>query len=264
MAPTSEETTIHPTAIVDPSAEIGKGVHIGPYCVIHAGGVQIGDGTSLQNHVTMAGPTKIGKNNRFFAYGSIGQQTQDLKYSGEPTWLEIGDNNTFREFVTINRSTSAEMVTRIGNDGNFLAYSHIAHDCTVGNQVIFSNNGTLAGHVEVGDHVILGGLSAIHQFCRLGSFAIIGGCTKIVQDVPPYMIADGNPATVRGINQVGLQRAEFAAQDIAALKQAYKTIYRGSLNTSQAVEELEAGAPASPNLAVLINFIKSSDRGIIR
>ncbi len=186
------DVQIHPTAIVDPKAEIGAGTTIGPYCVVGAN-VVLGADCWLQHHVTLSGPMHAGSGNKFYAYCSIGQQTQDLKYQGEPTYLEMGDDNTFREFVTVNRSTTSEGKTRMGSRGNFLAYSHIGHDCTVGDDVVFSNNGTLAGHVQVGDCAVMGGLTAVHQFCRIGRFAITGGCSKIVQDVPPFMIADGNP-----------------------------------------------------------------------
>jgi UDP-N-acetylglucosamine acyltransferase len=254
---------IHPTAIVDPAAEIASGARIGPYCVIGPG-VVIADDTELQHHVTVMGPTKIGRGNFFFACTSIGQRTQDLKYAGEPTYLEIGDGNTFREFCTVNRGTLPRTRTVIGNGGNFLAYSHIAHDCIVGNNVIFSNNGTLAGHVEVGDHAVIGGLTAIHQFCRVGRHAITGGCSKIVQDVPPFFIADGNPAEIRGINQVGLERAGFPAETIRALKEAYRILYRGNLNVKQSVETIREELPDLPELAELGRFIESSQRGIIR
>ncbi len=254
---------IHRTAIVDPAAEIASGARIGPYCVIGAG-VVIGDDTELQHHVTVMGPTKIGRGNFFFAYTSIGQRTQDLKYAGEPTYLEIGDGNTFREFCTVNRGTLPGTRTIIGNGGNFLAYSHIAHDCIVGNHVIFSNNGTLAGHVEVGDHAVIGGLTAIHQFCRVGRHAITGGCSKIVQDVPPFFIADGNPAEVRGVNQIGLERAGFAAETVRALKEAYRILYRGNLNVKQSVDSIREELPDLPELAELGRFIESSQRGIIR
>ncbi len=254
---------IHPTAIVDPAAEIASGARIGPYCVIGPQ-VVIGDDTELQHHVTVMGPTKIGTGNFFFAYTSIGQKTQDLKYSGEPTYLEIGDGNTFREFCTVNRGTVPGTKTVVGNGGNFLAYSHIAHDCIVGDKVIFSNNGTLAGHVEVGDHAVIGGLTAIHQFCRVGRHAITGGCSKIVQDVPPFFIADGNPAEVRGVNQVGLERAGFAADTIRSLKEAYRILYRGNLNVKQSVETIRKELPDLPELAELCQFIETSQRGIIR
>jgi len=254
---------IHPTAIVDPTAEIGAGTVIGPYCVIHPG-VVLGAECWLQNHVTMAGPMKAGTRNRFYAYCSIGQQTQDLKYAGEPTYLEIGDDNTFREFVTVNRSTTAAGKTQIGRNGNYLAYSHVGHDCNVGDAVVFSNNGTLAGHVQVGDHAIMGGLTAVHQFCRLGRYAITGGCSKIVQDVPPFMIADGNPAQVRGVNIVGLERNGFAPETIKTIKEAFRLIYRSKLNTRQAIEAIQQQLPASAEITQIVEFVQTTERGIIR
>jgi UDP-N-acetylglucosamine acyltransferase len=257
------EVQIHPTAIIDARAEIGSNTIIGPYCVIGPD-VVVGSNCTLQHHVTIMGPTQLGDGNRFYAYCSIGQQTQDLKYKGEPTYLEIGRDNTFREFVTVNRSTSSEGKTVVGNGGNFLAYSHIGHDCTVGDAVVFSNNGTLAGHVQVGDHAVIGGLTAIHQFCRIGRFAITGGCSKIVQDVPPFMIADGNPAEVRGINVVGLERAGFPAEKVKAIKEAFRLIYRSKLNTGQAMEAITQELSASEEITQLVEFIKNSQRGIIR
>src|SRR5438067_13771038 len=257
------DVQIHPTAIIDPGAQIGEGTIVGPYCVIGAD-VVTGPNCWLQHHVTLCGPMKAGANNNFYAYCSIGQQTQDLKYRGEPTYLEIGDENTFREFVTVNRSTTSEGKTRIGNSGNFLAYSHIGHDCTVGNHVVFSNNGTLAGHVQVGDHAVMGGLTAVHQFCRIGRLALTGGCSKIVQDVPPFMIADGNPAIVRGINQVGLERHDFPAETIRSIREAYRILYRSKLNLQQATEKISATLNTSAELHQLLEFISSSQRGIIR
>ena len=249
--------------MVDPSAELGAGTTVGAYCVIGAG-VSLGDNCWLQNHVTLSGPMRAGRGNRFFAYCSIGQQTQDLKYAGEPTYLEIGDDNCFREFTTINRSTSATGKTRVGSRGNFLAYSHIGHDCTVGDAVIFSNNGTLAGHVTVGDHAVIGGLTAVHQFCRIGQFAITGGCSKIVQDLPPFMIADGNPAEVRGINQVGLERAGFQPEKIKPIKEAFRLIYRAKLNTGQAIAAVQEKLAESPEVQAILRFVEKSERGIIR
>lgn len=256
-------TRIHPTAIIDPTAQIGEGCEIGPYCVVGAN-VEVGPDCWLQHHVSVSGPSKIGRGNRFYAFSSIGQQTQDLKYAGEPTYLAIGDDNTFREFVTVHRGTGQGTVTRIGNGGNFLSYSHIAHDCIVGNNVIFSNNGTLAGHVEVGDHAIIGGLTAIHQFCRIGAYALTGGCSKIVQDVPPFMIADGNPAKVRSYNKVALERHGFSEQSHRAIKEAYRLIYRSALNLQQAVDQIRSDLPETPEVAQLVAFVTSSPRGIIK
>lgn len=252
---------IHPTAVIDPGAELGDGVEIGPYCVVY-GGVRIGDGCRLQNHVTIDGPTEIGKENTFFAYGSIGQRTQDLKYEGEPTYLKIGDGNTFREFCTVNRGTAPGSYTTIGNRGNFLAYSHVAHDCTVGDYVIFSNNGTLAGHVTVDDYAIISGLTAVHQFCRIGAHVITGGCTKVVQDVPPYMVVDGNPGKVRAINSVGLKRRGFSDEAISAIKRAHRVLYREKRNYREAVEILREEENRLPEVDLLIDFVAASERGI--
>jgi UDP-N-acetylglucosamine acyltransferase len=254
---------IHPTAMVDPGAEIGTGTVVGPYCIIGAD-VVLGANCWLQHHVTLSGPMRAGTGNKLYAYCSIGQQTQDLKYQGEPTYLEIGDENTFREFVTVNRSTSSDGKTRIGSRGNFLAYSHIGHDCTVGDDVVFSNNGTLAGHVQVGHHAVMGGLTAVHQFCRIGRFAITGGCSKIVQDVPPFMIADGNPAQIRGINLVGLERKQFPAESVKLIKEAFRLIYRAKLNTRQAIEAIRKELPETAEIRELVTFIEASDRGITR
>ncbi len=257
------DAAIHPTAIVDPTAKLGAGTVIGPYCII-AAGVSLGENCWLQHHVTLGSPLTVGRGNKFYAFCSIGQQTQDLKYRGEPTYLEIGDDNCFREFVTINRSTSDTGKTRVGSRGNFLAYSHVGHDCAVGDAVIFSNNGTLAGHVEVGDHAVIGGLTAVHQFCRIGRFAITGGCSKIVQDVPPFMIADGNPAEVRGINQVGLERQGYSPEKIRPIKKAFRLIYRGEMNTAQALEAVREQLGSSEDVQAILQFIAASERGIIR
>lgn len=254
---------IHPTAIVDPGAQIGEGTVVGPYCMIGAH-VAISENCWLQHHVTISGPSKICNSNQFYAYTSIGQQSQDLKYAGEPTHLEIGEGNTFREFCTVNRSTAPGSYTRIGSHGNFLAYSHVAHDCVVGDHVIFSNNGTLAGHVTVGDYAVIGGLTAIHQFCRIGKHAITGGCSKIVQDVPPFMIADGNPAEVRSINKVGMERHGFSAESLRAIKEAYRLIYRSKLNVAQATEQIRTALPQTPEIADLLEALANSQRGIIR
>src|SRR4051794_18278794 len=254
---------IHSTAIVDAKADIGPGTMVGPYCIIEAG-VVVGADCWLQHHVTLAGPMTAGARNKFYAYSSIGQQTQDLKYQGEPTYLEIGDENTFREFVTVNRSTTSEGKTEIGHRGNFLAYSHIGHDCAVGDSVVFSNNGTLAGHVQVGDYAVMGGLTAVHQFCRLGRFAITGGCSKIVQDVPPFMIADGNPAKIRGVNLVGLERKNYPPESVKLIKEAFRLIYRSKYNTGQALEAVRKELPQSEDIREIVEFIEKTERGIVR
>jgi UDP-N-acetylglucosamine acyltransferase len=257
------DVQIHPTAIVDPKSELGTGTIVGPYCVIGSN-VVVGENCWLQHHVTLQGPMRAGAANKFYAYCSIGQQTQDLKYAGEPTYLEIGDENTFREFVTVNRSTKSDGLTRIGSRGNFLAYSHIGHDCMVGNEVVFSNNGTLAGHVQVGDNAVMGGLTAVHQFCRIGRFAITGGCSKIVQDVPPFMIADGNPAEIRGVNLIGLERKNFPADRVKPIKGAFRLIYRSKYNTAQALGAIRKELPQSDEICEIVEFIAKSERGIIR
>ncbi|HRJ71471.1 MAG TPA: acyl-ACP--UDP-N-acetylglucosamine O-acyltransferase [Terrimicrobiaceae bacterium] len=254
---------IHPTAIIDSTAEVGEDTEIGPYCIIGPE-VRVGRGCTFMNHVTVAGPTRIGDGNRFYPFSSLGQRTQDLKYTGEPTFLEIGNHNTFREFCTVNRGTSPETRTIIGDHNNFLAYSHVAHDCTVGSHVIFSNNGTLAGHVTVEDHAVIGGLSGVHQFCRIGRHAILGGCTKIVQDVAPFMIADGNPAEIRGINQVGLERRGFTPDEVRSLKEAYRLLCRANLNVKQACEAIREQLPQNAHILHLLAFIEGSKRGIVR
>lgn len=252
---------VHPTAIIDPAARLGEGCAVGPYCVIGAG-VELGGGCVLHHHVSLTGPAKIGAGNTFFPYAAVGGRSQDLKYEGEPTHLEIGDGNTFREFVTVNRGTLPGTVTRIGSGGNFLAYSHIAHDCEVGDGVIFSNNGTLAGHVQVGPGAILGGLTAVHQFCRIGRLAITGGCSKIVQDVPPFCIADGNPGACRGVNVVGLKRAGWGEAQIREAKEAYKILYRRGLNKPDAVAALRAEFPKGGAAEEMADFAERSERGL--
>lgn len=254
---------IHGTAVIDRRAEIGEGVEIGPYCVIGAG-VTLGAGCRLHGHVNLSGPTVIGAGNEFYPFAAIGGRSQDLKYAGEPTRLEIGDGNCFREFVTVHRGTAAGGATRVGSRGNFLAYSHIAHDCEVGDDVIFSNNGTLAGHVEVGDRAVIGGLTAVHQFCRIGRMAITGGCSKIVQDVPPFMMADGNPAKIRHINQIGMERAGLSPETVRAVKDAFRLLYRAELNTAQALERMAAELPGVPEVGQIVEFTQASTRGIIR
>src|SRR5881398_142679 len=254
---------IHPTAIVDPKAELGAETIVGPYCIVGSE-VVLGEGCWLQHHVTLQGPMRAGAKNKFYAYCSIGQQTQDLKYAGEPTFLEIDDENTFREFVTVNRSTKSDGKTRIGSRGNFLAYSHVGHDCRAGNEVVFSNNGTLAGHVEVGDNAVMSGLTAVHQFCRIVLFAITGGCSKIVQDVPPFMIADGNPAEIRGVNLIGLERKNYPPESVKLIKEAFRLIYRSKYNRRQAIEAMQKELPQTEEITELIQFIEQSERGIIR
>ena len=258
------ETQIHPTAIVDAKASLGVGVQIGAYAIVNAG-VELGDGCRVGHHATIDGPCKIGPRNEIFPYAAIGFKTQDVKYKGEPTHLEIGRGNIFREFSTIHRGTGMGETTVVGDGNLFLAYSHIAHNCIIGNRTIFSNNATLAGHVVVGDHAVLSGLCAVHQFCRVGAHSIIGGCAKVVQDVPPFLIADGNPAQLRGVNQVGLERCGFLEDDIKVLRRAYRFLADRTLNFSQAVEKIEASEDAGNKyVKYLVDFLKTTERGVIR
>ncbi len=256
---------IHPTAIISPLASIGKNVRIGPFCLVGAN-VELGDDCVLHSHVVLEGNSKFGRGNEFFPFAVIGGKTQDLKYLGEPTALEVGDCNVFRENVTVHRGTHESLPTRIGSHNLLLCYSHVAHDCQLGNHIILSNSVGLAGHITVEDHAIVSGLAAAHQFCRIGMHSIIGGCSKIVQDVPPFMIVDGNPAITRGLNLVGLQRRGFSEDDIKHLKSAYKKLFLkkdGNLATS--LSSLKATHAAdTPQVAHLIDFIEKSERGVTR
>jgi UDP-N-acetylglucosamine acyltransferase len=252
---------IHPTAVIHPKARIGVDCEIGPYCVIGQD-VELGDRCRLHSHVVVDGHTRLGKENEVFPFASIGLKTQDLKWKGGITRTEIGDGNTFREHVSVHSSTSDGGVTRVGSNNHILAYSHIAHDVQLGNQVIMSNVATLAGHVVIGDHAVIGGLAAIHQFCRIGMLSMVGGCSKVVQDVPPFMIADGNPAQTRTINKVGLERNGVGEPAQAALKQAFKLLFREGLTTSNAMAKIEAELPALPEIQHLIEFVQASERGL--
>jgi UDP-N-acetylglucosamine acyltransferase len=257
-------TTIHPTAVVDPKAEIGADCVVGPYCVIGPN-VRLGDGCWLHSHVVIDGLTTIGKGNRFFPHACIGLQTQDLKWRpGNKCYLEIGDDNTFRESVTVHTATGDGLKTVVGSHNNFLAYSHVAHDCLIGHHVIFSNCGTIAGHVTVEDYAIVGGLAAVHQFCRVGTMAIIGGCAKVVQDIPPFMMADGNPAQVRAVNKVGMDRHGISAEVHERVRQAFKLLFRSELTVANAVAKIKQDIPPSPELDHLVAFVEKSQRGISR
>jgi UDP-N-acetylglucosamine acyltransferase len=252
---------IHATAVIHPKAQIGVDCEIGPFCVIGEN-VVLGDRCKLHSHVVIDGHTKLGSGNEIFPFASIGLKTQDLKWKGGITRTEIGDNNTFRENVTIHSATSDGEVTSVGSHNHILAYCHIAHNCVVGNRIIMSNVGTLAGHVTVEDHAIVGGLAAVHQFCRIGKMAIIGGCSKVVQDVPPFMLADGNPAETRTINKVGLERNGISEDAQNGLRQAYKILFREGLTVSNALTKIESDLPKTPELQHLVHFVRSSQRGI--
>jgi len=256
---------IHPSAIISPKAELGKNVRVGPYCIIGPN-VTLGDDCVLHSHVVLEGTATFGKGNEFFPFAVVGGKTQDLKYIGEPTALEVGDHNVFRENCTIHRGTHEELPTRIGSNNLFLCYSHIAHDCQLGDRIILSNNGSLAGHVTVEDHAIVSGLAAVHQFCRIGKHSIIGGCAKVTQDVPPFMTVDGNPASTRGLNLVGLQRRGFSETDIRDLKSAYKRLFlKKDISLANGLSSLKATAAASnANVEHLIHFIEGSQRGVTR
>ncbi len=254
-------TVIHPSALVHRNALLGTDCDIGPYCIIGEH-VVLGDHSRLHSHVVIDGHTKLGRANLIFPFASIGLQTQDLKWKGGATFTEIGEHNTFREYVTVHSATGDAEVTRIGSHNNVLAYCHIAHNVTLGNHVIMSNVATLAGHVTVEDYAIIGGLAAVHQFCRIGRLAIIGGCSKVVQDVPPFMLADGNPAETKTINKVGLDRQGITEETQAALKQAYKILFREGLTISNALVRIEAELPKVPEVLHLVQFVRTSERGI--
>ncbi|HUB87258.1 MAG TPA: acyl-ACP--UDP-N-acetylglucosamine O-acyltransferase [Verrucomicrobiae bacterium] len=252
---------VHPTAIVHPKANVAASCEIGPYCVIGEH-VTLGEKCKLHSHVVIDGHTTLGKENEIFPFASIGLKTQDLKWKGGVTRTEIGDGNTFREGVTIHSATSDGEITRVGSRNHILAYCHIAHNCVLGDKIIMSNVATLGGHVTVEDHAVIGGLAAVHQFCRIGKMAMIGGCSKVVQDMPPFMIADGNPIETRTINKVGLERNGVSEEAQAALRQAYKILFREGLTIPNALAKMEKKLPPLPEILHLIQFIRASERGI--
>ena len=254
---------IHPTAIVHPEAKLGANCVIGPYCIIGEH-VELGEGCKLHAHVVIDGHTTLGKSNEVYPFASLGLKTQDLKWTGGVTRLEIGDHNTFREGVTVHSATEDGGVTRIGSHNNLLAYAHVAHDCTVGNNVIMSNVASLAGHVAMEDNVIIGGLTAVHQFCRIGRLAMVGGCSRVLQDIPPFMLAEGSPAAPRTINKVGLERNGVSEEAQVALRQAYKILHRAGLTVSNALERIEKEVSDLPEVQHLINFVRTSERGVAR
>jgi UDP-N-acetylglucosamine acyltransferase len=254
-------TSIHKTAVIHPKARIGKDCNIGPYCVIGEH-VVLGAKCKLHSHVVVDGHTKLGEGNEIFPFASIGLKTQDLKWKGGTTRTEIGDGNTFREYVTIHSATSDGEVTRVGSHNHILAYCHLAHNVMLGDHIIMSNVATLAGHMTVEDHAVIGGLAAVHQFCRIGKLSMIGGCSKVVQDVPPFMIADGNPAETRTINKVGMERNGVSDKAQTALRQAYKILFREGLTIPNALAKIEKKLPSLAEIKHLATFVKASERGI--
>lgn len=257
-------TNIHPTAIVEPGAELGNNVKVGPYSVIGSD-VQIGDGTTIAAHVVVEGDTTLGENNQIFSFTAIGGEPQSVSYKGEPTKTRIGDGNVFRENITVNRGTlDDEGITSIGSNNLFMAYVHIAHDCRLGSGLLFSNNASLAGHVRVNDHVVLAGYTLVHQFVRIGEHSFCGVNTYCTLDIPPYMLVAGNKAITHGINVRGMRARGIDKDALLELKRAYKTIYRSGHTMAHAIEELEANKPSSPQVKNLVEFIKASSRGVIR
>ena len=254
--------SIHPSAIVHPQAQIGSGCEIGPYCIIGEH-VTLGDGCKLHSHVVIDGHTKLGKENDIFPFASVGLKTQDLKWNGGVTRLEIGDRNTIREHVSIHCATSDGEATIIGSENTILAGSHVGHNVVMGNRVIVSM-AALAGHVVVEDFALVGGLAAVHQFCHIGRMAMIAGCTKVVSDVPPFMIVDGNPGETRTINKVGLERHGVSAEAQNALRRAYKILFREGLAIPNALAKIEQELPKLPEIQYLVNFVRTSERGITK
>ena len=255
---------IHPQAIIEPGAIIGNNVTIGPWTYV-ASNVVIGDDCHISANVVINGPTKIGKGNRIFQFASIGEDCQDLKYAGEPTELIIGDNNTFRECCTIHRGTIQDnSLTQIGSNNLFMAYSHVAHDCMVGDNCIMANNASIAGHVHVGNHVIIGGMSGVHQFCHIGSHSFVAANALVLKDIPAYVMASGHPAKPFGLNSEGLKRRGFASETIMSIKRAYKNVYRKKLSVEDALAAIDDQEENSAELAVFTDSVKNSTRGIIR
>lgn len=254
----------HPTAIIHPGARLADDVEVGAYTIIGEH-VEIGAGTVIGPHVVIKGHTCIGRNNRIFQFSSLGEIPQDKKYANEPTRLEIGDHNVIREFCTFNIGTVQDVgVTRVGNHNWIMAYVHLAHDCQVGNHTIFANNAQLAGHVEVGDYAILGGFTTVHQFVKVGAHIITGLSTVLLQDVPPYVLASGNPSAPHGINSEGLKRRGFSSPAIAAIKRAYKTLYKSGLSLDEAKAAIQSQTAEHAELQPLVDFLSASSRGIVR
>ncbi len=255
---------IHPTAIIDKTVELGENVEVGAYTIIK-GEVRIGDNTKIGEHAYIQGITEIGKNNKIYPFASIGSDPQDLKYNEEPTKLIIGDNNIFREFVTINRGTvGGKGITKIGNNNLFMAYSHVAHDCEVKNYVILANNATLAGHITVENYAIIGGLSAVHQFCKIGEYAMIAGKTGVAKDIPPFMLASGQRAKLYGPNLIGLRRHGFSEERIKIIRKVYNLLFKRKEGFRETCEMLEKEYSDNEDVMKILNFIKNSERGVTK
>lgn len=252
---------IHPTAIIDSSAKIANNVHVGAYSIIGPD-VEVDEGSWIGPHVVIQGPTRIGRDNKIYQFASIGEVSQDKKYTGLKTYLEMGDRNVIREFCTFNRGTDEVRITKIGHDNHFMAYVHIAHDCIVGNHTIFANNASLAGHVTVEDHVVLSGFAGVFQFCRVGAYSFATANSVIIKDVPPFVKVSGYYAKPYGLNTIGLQRHGFATDVMRQLRQAYRIIYRSGLTIGKAIEELQK--IATPEVLRMMQFIESSNAGIVR
>ncbi|HEX9974475.1 MAG TPA: acyl-ACP--UDP-N-acetylglucosamine O-acyltransferase [bacterium] len=256
-------TTIHPTAIVDPGALLGENVSVGPFSIIN-NDVIIGDHSTIASHVFIQSGTRIGKKCKVFSGAVLGTDPQDLKYAGEKTTLEIGDETTMREFCTLNRGSSHRKKTVIGKRCLIMAYVHVAHDCVIGDNVILANAVNMAGHVTIEEFVSIGGLTPIHQFVKIGRHAFVGGGLRVSQDIPPYILAAGEPIQYAGINKIGLSRRGFSSQTIAQIKNAYKLIYRSGLNTTQAIQQIEDTMELIHEVKYIVDFIKTSERGIIK
>ena len=256
--------SVHETAIVADSAKVADGVRVGPYCII-GDDVEIGAGCRIESHVVINGPTRIGENNHIYQFSSIGDDPQDKKYRDEPTRLEIGDNNTIREYCTISRGTIQDQsLTKIGDDNWIMAYVHIAHDCRVGDHCIFANNATLAGHVHVGDWAIFAGFTGAHQFCRVGAHAFLGMYAGTGRDVPAYTMIGGQPPSPKGINAEGLKRRGFSSQQIRNIRNAYRIVYRSGLKLTEAIRELQGLVAEQPELEIFVESLSAAERGIIR
>ncbi len=255
---------IDPRAVIDPAAQIATDVEIGPFAVIDAN-VSIGPGSRIGPHAVIRGPTQLGRNNQVFQFASLGDAPQDKKYKGEPTRLEIGDGNTFREYCTVNRGTAHDLgVTRIGSDNWFMAYTHVAHDCQIGDHCILANFATLGGHVELGDWVIMAGFSGVHQFCKIGAHCFLANNAAVTRDVPPYLMVTGQPAEPHSVNAEGLKRRGFAPEQIRNIRGAYKILYRSGLKLAQATEQLKALVAEQPELGPFVEFLATTTRSIVR